>query len=414
MITAVEAFGQVDMSSADEATCRALLEHNRRGRGWFDAADAALTSRLAVLYETAGGAPPADLHTRCGGVSAAEGKRKERRSRAIDDAPSFGDALATGAIGAEHVDALANATSKLDDEVRYAVLDCEADLLDDARSMTPEKFGRSCRDLVRRLERDQGLERNRRQRRDTFLSRRLNPSTGMIEGRFSLHPELGNRIFGAVDREVAAMVADGTRRGEPDFVDRTVDRRRLAAEALGNLVSGGRGRLRLAEADITLIVDARTLVSGELHDGSVCETSDGAALPPASVRRLLCEGRVTPIIVDSGGMALDAGRTIRHANRVQRRALRAMYRCCAFGDCDIEFDRCEIHHVLSWELGGPTDLANLLPLCSRHHHVVHEGRWRLDLAADRLLTIEQPDGTVFTQCRPDIVDQRIRRRRSAA
>jgi hypothetical protein len=30
-----------------------------------------------------------------------------------------------------------------------------------------------------------------------------------------------------------------------------------------------------------------------------------------------------------------------------------------------------------WLDGGPTDLDNLVPLCSRHHHLHHEGRFRL-------------------------------------
>ena len=209
------------------------------------------------------------------------------------------------------------------------------------------------------------------------------------------------------------MVADGERQGDADFVRRAVDRSRLAAEALGHLVASGHDRERPLEADITVIVDADTLIDGELHDHALCETGDGVELPPASVRRLLCTGRVTPVIVDSSGAALDAGRTIRHANRKQRRALRATYRCCAFGECDVTFDRCEIHHILPWESGGSTDLRNLVPLCSRHHHVVHEGGWRLELLPDRTLVIRQPDGTEFTRCRPDLLGDRHRRRSAA-
>ncbi len=178
-------------------------------------------------------------------------------------------------------------------------------------------------------------------------------------------------------------------------------------------MAGGHQQIRPLEADITLIVDAVTATSGELHEHSVCETSDGAELPPASVARLLCEGRVTPVIVGANGTALDAGRTVRHANRAQRRALRAMYRSCAFGDCDVAFDRCEIHHVLPWEVGGPTDLANLLPLCSRHHHVVHDGGWQLQLDEERTLTITRPDGRLFERCRSDLADRRTRRRIAA-
>lgn len=411
---AVAAADGVDPSTADVATCERMIGEMNRVIGWAQAALAGYTSRLAVLHDTAGGAPPADVHTRCGGVSAAEGKRRERRSKTIDQAPTFGEALAEGRIGAEHVDALGNATARLDDAVRDALFGCEEDLLADAARMSPEKFGRSVRDLARHLERDNGLERNRRQRRDTFLSRRLNPATGMIEGRFALHPELGNQIFGAIDAEVRALIAAGERAGDTDFVERRFDRNRLAAEAWGNLVAGGHQQTRPVEAEIIMITDARTGLTGELHEHSICETSDGAPVPPASIRRLLCTGRVTPVIVDTNGVTLNAGRTIRHANRSQRRALRAMYRCCAFGDCDIAFDRCEIHHLVPWELGGPTDLHNLLPLCSRHHHVVHEAGWRLELADDRTLTITRPDGHVFTRCRPDIAEQRTHHRRTAA
>jgi hypothetical protein len=239
------------------------------------------------------------------------------------------------------------------------LFDDEAELLDAASSMSPERFGRHVRDRIRSKERDQGIERNTRQRRETFLSRRTNPTNGMIEGRFAFHPELANQIFGAVDREVAAMITEGEHAGDPAFTGRTPDRNRLAAESLGRLVAGGHQQRRPLEADIILIADHDAVSSGEMHEHSICETGDGLPIPPESVRRLLCNGRVIPIIVDSDGNTLAAGRTIRHANRRQRRALRAMYRNCAFGDCDIAFDRCEIHHIVPWELGGPTDLDNL-------------------------------------------------------
>jgi hypothetical protein len=91
-----------------------------------------------------------------------------------------------------------------------------------------------------------------------------------------------------------------------------------------------------------------------------------------------------------------------------------MYTHCGFAGCDIAFDRCEIHHIQPWELGGPTDLHNLLPLCSRHHHVVHDHGWTLHLEPDRTLTITQPDGQEFARCRPDIPQHRHRRRPAAA
>ena len=118
----VEALAVADIAHADADECASLLGSMRRSRGWLDAVEARITSRLRALHDTTGSAPAADAHGRHAGVSAAEGKRKERRSKTIDDAPSFGDALAEGAIGAEHVDGLANATAKVDDDVRSQLL----------------------------------------------------------------------------------------------------------------------------------------------------------------------------------------------------------------------------------------------------------------------------------------------------
>jgi hypothetical protein len=56
---------------------------------------------------------------------------------------------------------------------------------------------------------------------------------------------------------------------------------------------------------------------------------------------------------------------------------------------------CQIHHVVPWERGGTTDLANLLPLCTEHHHLVHEGGWTIQLSDDRRVRWTTPDGTVI-------------------
>ena len=119
------------------------------------------------------------------------------------------------------------------------------------------------------------------------------------------------------------------------------------------------------------------------------------------LRRLFDTAHVHPIIVRGGVVlhapgCLDLGRTTRVANRAQRRALRALYRTCAIPGCDTRYDLCQLHHIIWWEHGGRTDLANLLPLCVRHHHAVHDHGWHLVLAADRSLTITYPDGTTET------------------
>jgi hypothetical protein len=74
-----------------------------------------------------------------------------------------------------------------------------------------------------------------------------------------------------------------------------------------------------------------------------------------------------------------------------------MYRHCAHPDCRVPFADCFVHHVTPWEHDGPTDLANLLPVCGIHHHQVHEGGWRLTIDRDRTLTWRRPDGRLDTR-----------------
>jgi hypothetical protein len=374
-----------DPSSIDVVAATEASRRLREVRGWLDSFEASLTSRINELYAEGSGAPAADLHSRCQGVSAAEGRRKDRRSEVLIEAPSFADALSIGAVGAEHADALANVTSKLDDVTKAAFFDHEAALLSDAERSTPEDFQRRCRGLLTRIQHDQGIGRAERQRQQTRLSRRIN-ALGMHHVTAVYHPELGTAIFTAIDHELEALVAVGG--------DRAVDRQQLAAQALANLTLGGHQQVRPAEAEILVIVDHDTLVH-DLHHDSVCEYRNGVQLPPETVRRMCCQGRIVPIFVGADRVPLNLGREQRLANRAQRRALRAIYRTCAFAGCDVAFDRCEIHHIVAWELGGVTGLDNLLPICSHHHHLVHEGGWELHLAPDRMLTIRQPDGGVF-------------------
>ncbi len=402
LTAALAAVTSIDPATASTAQCTEAFAVLGRLKSWTAATEARFTSRVRELNTAGQGLPPADLHARTPGCGTREAQDNERRSDIIDAAPSFGDALATGDIGTAHVDALANATTKLDDTVRDDLLGRADDLLAIARTLSPERFARALSELTRKLERDHGVDRDEQRRRQTFLSRRLNPATGMTEGRFALHPELANKVFGAVDRHVAATIAAGEARGDREFVERSVDRNRLAAESLGELISStnSSGSSSAPVADVTVIVDVDTLATGELHDHSVCETGDGAPIPAEVAQRLACDGNITTVLVNADGTALAVGRTTRHATPKQRRALAQQYRSCAIGDCDTPYHRTEIHHIIPWEHGGRTDLENLLPVCSRHHHLIHTLRWRIVLHSDRSITITDNNGQIIIQTPP--------------
>ncbi len=66
------------------------------------------------------------------------------------------------------------------------------------------------------------------------------------------------------------------------------------------------------------------------------------------------------------------GRSCRHTNAAQNKAITLMYDCCAYPNCSTPVTQCDIHHVWWWSRGGPTDRWNLMPLCKHHHLFVHE------------------------------------------
>ena len=77
------------------------------------------------------------------------------------------------------------------------------------------------------------------------------------------------------------------------------------------------------------------------------------------------------------GQVLDLGRTNRTVSPAQRKALIVRDGGCIFPGCDRPASWCDAHHIIHWLDSGPTDLWNLCLLCSAHHHIVHDGGWRL-------------------------------------
>ncbi len=152
-------------------------------------------------------------------------------------------------------------------------------------------------------------------------------------------------------------------------------------------VNAGQGR-----ASINLVIDETTLTHGH-HNRRRLYTTNGFQLPLHTIRRYLCDATITPITLTTGGLPLNVGRTRRTATDAQRAALAAIYPTCAW--CDVPFDHCQIHHISFWENLGPTDLDNLIPLCTRHHHQIHEGKWDIRLDPHRNLHIKRPNGQTW-------------------
>jgi hypothetical protein len=149
-----------------------------------------------------------------------------------------------------------------------------------------------------------------------------------------------------------------------------------------------------------LVDESRYLVMLHVREGQAMVTDDGKvdlgnglAVTPRALRRLGCGGLVQGMLHGVDGQPLDLGDRVRLATRNQRLALAAMYPTCEVPGCDVPFSWCEVHHLVPWEVGGPSDMDNLRLRCSFHHHLVHEGGWREVLGVDGRTVLLRPDGT---------------------
>jgi hypothetical protein len=151
------------------------------------------------------------------------------------------------------------------------------------------------------------------------------------------------------------------------------------AEALVELCRRNQGATaadgRRARATVIVTTTLDNLLGRlDLH-GTPTRLADGTTIAAETARRLACDADLIPVVLGGAGQILDVGRSRRLANAAQRAALRLLHPTCAIDWCDKPYDWCHIHHLKPWNEGGATDLDNLVPLCSKHHHLVHEGGW---------------------------------------
>ncbi|MGI5129438.1 DUF222 domain-containing protein [Pseudonocardia sp. CA-107938] len=116
----------------------------------------------------------------------------------------------------------------------------------------------------------------------------------------------------------------------------------------------------------------------------------GGQLTPGQLRRLACDAQLIPVLLDERSEPVDIGRASRTISPRLRRAVAARDHGCAHPGCDRPPSWCEVHHVIEWQHGGPTDLRNLVMLCCQHHDQIHSTEWRIDMSSGRPEFIPPP------------------------
>jgi len=108
---------------------------------------------------------------------------------------------------------------------------------------------------------------------------------------------------------------------------------------------------------------------------------DGPHVSAETSRRIGCDCSLLAIREDEDSQPLSIGRKTRSIPPAMRRALRIRDGGCKFPGCTHD-KFVDGHHIRHWADGGVTNLDNLVLLCRRHHHLVHEGGFTCEKAND--------------------------------
>jgi len=147
---------------------------------------------------------------------------------------------------------------------------------------------------------------------------------------------------------------------------------------------GGRHRPHL-----NVVVDVEALEGG--RGGRVI---GGPSLDGPTTSRLLCDSALHRVLVAGRSAILDYGTSTRTIPAALWSALVIRDEHCRFPGCDRPSNWTEGHHVTWVTHGGATELGNLVLLCARHHHRLHQPGWHAKLLPDSTFEITDPGGTV--------------------
>lgn len=235
---------------------------------------------------------------------------------------------------------------------------------------------------------------------------------GLLKGRFSAEATaiIRSVLDGIADelhRSERREHVEAKLRGEEPASMRTPSERAAAAAvemakraAAATAAVAGGASVTPARPLVMVTIDADLL--GESIRIVRARVASGAPLSLADAGRLACDAIVARVVTKDGVVPLELGRSVRDPSEAQRRALSAIWSTCAHPSCDRPFAWCELHHVHHWEHGRRTDVGWLLPLCSKHHHLHHQGVFEIERRPDDTFFFRRADGTPIGRANPTI------------
>ncbi|MEZ5177204.1 MAG: HNH endonuclease signature motif containing protein [Acidimicrobiales bacterium] len=159
------------------------------------------------------------------------------------------------------------------------------------------------------------------------------------------------------------------------------------------------GRARPA---MTIVWDAADLLGKAADDVADalhrrCVLGEDHVLGRKVAERLLCDADLTEVLVHFGADGRTTPLGVVHTRRcptpAERAALVVRDGGCVFPGCDTPARWADAHHTVPYEVGRRTALHELVLLCKRHHHAVHDGGYTLwRTPDDGRVHVTDPDG----------------------
>ena len=378
---ACEALRSISLEGLDEDELSGVAA----GVGRVTALADALTLRVAGGLESLRAGSAREALVAGAKLSGRSAKRVTDAARTVEDMPNVGRLLDAGELTLESVFALGSAAK----QCGAALVDSSDELLYQAVTRDAGSFSRVARRFAQRHDPSAGgdlLKGQRNSRKaDLFVG---GDGMGVLKG--EMDPVSFGVLEQAVDeRKDYLWRKDGGRDGTPDAVrnngQRTMDAIFELCTGLDALTheplsadDGPRGWRRLPPGRIIAVTAG--VADGTDPDGS-CEIIGVGPVPPTVLDSISPDDRLVGAIFGGDGQPLWLGRMQRLANTAQYVAVALRDRGCVL--CRAPMHRCRLHHADEWdEDWGPTDVENLVALCSSCHLWLHRTRRRIVRTVD--------------------------------
>ena len=166
-----------------------------------------------------------------------------------------------------------------------------------------------------------------------------------------------------------------------------------AADALIQMASLSLGGASNADrATVVVHAPLSALVPGS---EATADVEFGPVISAIEAQRLSCDGRIQLITTNDDGTPVGVGRTTRRIPFWLERLVRQRDGGCRFPGCR-RTRWTQVHHIVHWAHGGPTDLDNLIVLCGYHHRMLHDEGWAIVGRPDGELRWITPQGGEHT------------------